>query len=174
MIDEYDVEIKRIRKEHAKRGFETGDEVFDKINPSKTLKEYYESEAEGFRVYILLETKEENIATGILRIRFYFEEGIREDIPGLKGNLAIYLSRIGVHKRKKEQRLGSMLREYFFYICRSEARRLRKPVWIYLKTRNRPEMIRFFKPMGVRVVSKYDDPEWGESVVMATILNPKQ
>jgi hypothetical protein len=36
---------KRIREEHAARKFKTGDRVFDKVNPSGTLKEYYESEA---------------------------------------------------------------------------------------------------------------------------------
>lgn len=132
-VDEYDMEIKHIRKEYVERSFETGDEIFDKINPSKTLKEYYESETEGFKVYVLLETKEERIASGVLRIRFYLEEGVQENIPGLRGSLAIYLSRIGIHKKKHEHRLGSMLREYFFYICRSEVRRLKKPVWIYLK-----------------------------------------
>jgi len=41
-----------------------------KDNPaiSAALKEYYESETEGFKVYVLLETKEERIALGVLQI----------------------------------------------------------------------------------------------------------
>lgn len=162
-IDEYDMEIKRIRKENSERSFETGDEVFDEINPSKTLREYYESEAEGFRVYVLVEAKEGSVASGILRLRFYLE-GAQENIPGLKGSPAIYLSRIGIHKVKREQRLGSMLREFFFYICRSEVGKLKKPVWVYLKTRDRPEMMSFFESMRMRVVSTYSDPSGGNQL----------
>jgi GNAT superfamily N-acetyltransferase len=77
-------------------------------------------------------------------IRIKFElEGVSEEIPILKGKAAIYWSRIGVYETRRSFGLGRVLREYFFHICRSEAVKLEKPLWIYLKTRDKPEMILF-------------------------------
>jgi len=172
-VDEYDIEIKRIREEHTARKFKTGDRVFDKVNPSGTLKEYYESEArEGFKVYVLIQSKDDEIAVGVIRIKFELE-GVSEEIPILKGKAAIYWSRIGVYETRRGFGLGRVLREYFFHICRSEVVKLEKPLWIYLKTRDKPKMIRFFKPIGAAIVHRYDDPEWGKSVVMAFIVHPR-
>jgi|SRR3989338_6076018 len=162
--DEYDIEIRRINENDISRGFQTDDEAFDAVNPSGTLKEFFNSEQIGFKVYILKRMKDDDVS-GIVRLRNEFDE-IKDMLArNYAKTPAIYFSRLGV--KEKCVRLGNMLIEFFLHIAYEEfAKSESDTFYIYLKCQKHKIPL-FAKRIPFDTIVSYEDKHWGQCVLMA-------
>jgi hypothetical protein len=170
MPDRYNIEIRRICKEDKDCSFKTECEPFDKYNPSRTLREYWEIDTQSsgkFTVYILVESKSNN-PIGLLRIRDELK-GADPSIPELQNRPALYLSRVGLFLTKQNYHLGRVLLEYLFFLAKSKiAENSLDSLTVYLKCPKEKNRIKYYRSFGAKIIKEISEEGWGLGVVMST------
>jgi hypothetical protein len=180
MPDTYNLEIRRINEGDISTSFHSNDRLFDLANPSKTLKEYWESdnqcEGGSFCTYLLVESKVKRVI-GIIRLRCEMQganPNINEKVPEIEGKPSIYLSRLAILPGMRSYHLGRILMEYFFFMAKQEILKYsQKEAVGYLKCLKNDTIIGYYKSFGASVVKEYTG-NWGPAVIMSTKITVEE